>query len=360
MATIKEIAKRTGFSQATVSRLLNGDPTLSVREETRRAIIRASEDLGYSAQAKRIVIPHEVALLDNEESDETLRDSYFADLRSALEHNAKQQRMELTVFHSLDEMLNQKGKFDGFMAIGANVIAESDLEKLHEVMPYGVFIDVNPAPNLFDSVQPDLQQTMNDAVEACAKAGMKRVGFIGGKGRLTNFYEVDEEGRATYFRREMGRYGLDLRGLVYSDGLFTVEQWSQAGGAGLSVTTNGALPDAVIVSADIIAVGVLQAFNAVGVIVPRDISVISINNQTIAQLTSPPLSTFAIDQNELARVAILTLADAIASKRTVRQHAYLSTTLEVRDSFVPAQPKRESRPKLQTRSKRSARSKRAA
>ena len=98
-----------------------------------------------SAQAKRIVIPHEVALLDNEESDETLRDSYFADLRSALEHNAKQQRMELTVFHSLDEMLNQKGKFDGFMAIGANVIAESDLEKLHEVMPYGVFIDVNPA-----------------------------------------------------------------------------------------------------------------------------------------------------------------------------------------------------------------------
>ena len=74
MATIKEIAKRTGYSQATVSRLLNGDPTLSVREETRRAIIRASEDLGYSAQAKRIVIPHEVALLDNEESDETLRD----------------------------------------------------------------------------------------------------------------------------------------------------------------------------------------------------------------------------------------------------------------------------------------------
>lgn len=199
MATIKEIAKRTGFSQATVSRLLNGDPTLSVREETRRAIIRASEDLGYSAQAKRIVIPHEVALLDNEESDETLRDSYFADLRSALEHNAKQQRMELTVFHSLDEMLNQKGKFDGFMAIGANVIAESDLEKLHEVMPYGVFIDVNPAPNLFDSVQPDLQQTVHDAVEACAKAGMKRVGFIGGKGRLTNFYEVDEEGACHIF-----------------------------------------------------------------------------------------------------------------------------------------------------------------
>ncbi len=34
-----------------------------------------------------------------------------------------------------------------------------------------VFIDVNPAPNLFDSVQPDLQQTMHDAVAACAAKG---------------------------------------------------------------------------------------------------------------------------------------------------------------------------------------------
>ena len=73
MATIKEIARRTGFSQATVSRLLNGDPTLSVREETRRKIIQVSEELGYSMQTKRIVIPHEVALLDNEESNEALR-----------------------------------------------------------------------------------------------------------------------------------------------------------------------------------------------------------------------------------------------------------------------------------------------
>lgn len=187
MATIKEIAQRTGFSQATVSRLLNGDPTLSVREETRRKIIQASEDLGYSVQTKRIVIPHEVALLDNEKSDEALRDSYFTDLRSALERNAEQQRMEMTVFHNLDDMIARSSKFDGFMAIGADQISEEDLERLHRAMPYGVFIDVNPAPNLFDSVQPDLQQTMHDAVAACAAMGMKRVGFIGGEGCLMNF-----------------------------------------------------------------------------------------------------------------------------------------------------------------------------
>ena len=315
MATIKEIAQRTGFSQATVSRLLNGDPTLSVREGTRRKIIQASEDLGYSMQTKRIVVPHKVALLDNEESEEALRDSYYTDLRSALERNAEQQRMEMTVFHDLDDMIACSSKFDGFMAIGADRISEKDLERLHEAMPYGVFIDVNPAPNLFDSVQPDLQQTIHDAVAACAAKGMKRVGFIGG--------------------RETRRFGIQSDGLVYSDGLFTVSN-GRALGERFVHDHNGVLPDAVIVAADVIAVGVLQAFNAVGVLVPRDISVISINNQTISQLTSPPLSTFSIDQNELARVATLALGDAISGKRTIRQHAYLSTSLVARDSFVPA------------------------
>ena len=40
MVTIRKIAQRAGFSPATVSRLLNGDPTLSVKEETRRKILQ--------------------------------------------------------------------------------------------------------------------------------------------------------------------------------------------------------------------------------------------------------------------------------------------------------------------------------
>ena len=76
-------------------------------------------------------------------------------------------------FHNLNDMIASGSKFDGFMVIGADQIGEKELERLHRVMPYGVFIDVNPAPNLFDSVQPDLQQTIHDAVAACAAKGMK-------------------------------------------------------------------------------------------------------------------------------------------------------------------------------------------
>nr|WP_234702533.1 substrate-binding domain-containing protein [Bifidobacterium longum] len=96
------------------------------------------------------------------------------------------------------------------------------------------------------------------------------------------------------------------------------------------------MPDAFIVAADSIAVGVLQAFTAAGVLVPRDTSVISINNQAIAQYTSPTLTSYDIDQNELADTAITMLAEAISSRRTLHHHTFISTTLVVRDSFVPA------------------------
>lgn len=65
MVTMKEIAQKSGFSQATVSRLLNGDPTLSVKEETRRRIIEVSEQLGYATGSRRIALPRRVAVLDN-------------------------------------------------------------------------------------------------------------------------------------------------------------------------------------------------------------------------------------------------------------------------------------------------------
>ena len=90
------------------------------------------------------------------------------------------------------------------------------------------------------------------------------------------------------------------------------------------------MPDAFIVAADSIAVGVLQAFTAAGVLVPRDTSVISINNQSIAQYTSPTLTSYDIDQNELADTAITMLAEAISSRRTLHHHTFVSTTLVVR------------------------------
>ena len=53
MATIKDIAEKAGVSQATVSRVLNQDATLSVSEDTRSRILRIAEDLHYQRRAAK-------------------------------------------------------------------------------------------------------------------------------------------------------------------------------------------------------------------------------------------------------------------------------------------------------------------
>ena len=54
MATLKDIANKIGVSQATVSRVLNGDPNLSVAQETRESILRVARELNYKTVSQRV------------------------------------------------------------------------------------------------------------------------------------------------------------------------------------------------------------------------------------------------------------------------------------------------------------------
>ena len=337
MATIREIAKRVGFSQATVSRVLKDDPTFSVKDSTREKILNASLEMGYKnvPQYQRITIPQDVAILDNVVPDKGLQDAYFDELREVLVKHAEEQRMNVTRHEDVDSLIADADKYAGFISIGPSPLNHKTLHRMHKKLPHGVFIDINPAPSLFDSVQPDLSQTILDALDVLVSSGKRRIGYIGGTGFTMGLHEYPEDSRLTAFRNWTERLGLDAEGLIYAQGAFTVDTGRTLGEKAANDHRDD-MPDAFIVAADTIAVGVLQAFTAAGVLVPRDTSVISINNQAIAQYTSPTLTSYDIDQNELADTAITMLAEAISSRRTLHHHTFISTTLVVRDSFVPA------------------------
>ena len=52
MATRKQIAELAGVSQATVSRLLNGDAKLRITAQTRRRIMRVKKDKEENGELK--------------------------------------------------------------------------------------------------------------------------------------------------------------------------------------------------------------------------------------------------------------------------------------------------------------------
>ncbi|PST48313.1 LacI family transcriptional regulator [Bifidobacterium callitrichos] len=353
MVTIKEIAKQAGFSPATVSRLLNGDPTFSVKEETRRKILEVSERLGYEPQDRQFVAMRDVAVLDGITDDEELNNAYYRELRSTLLDTAQQLHVTLSFHSGITHLIDNANQFDGFIAIGPQLYPYPELKLLHDALPHGVFIDVNPAPNLFDSVQPDLPQTILDALDLAMARGMRRIGLIGGTGRMMGGHEYPEDIRTMAYRDWCERLGLPTEGLMFVDGPVSVDNGRELGervvkafagdtsdGAADDAAegAHGGMPDCFIVTTDSLAVGVLQSFTKVGIVVPRDVELISINNQSISRYTSPTLTTFDIDQQALARTALHTLSDSLSYDTDIKQHTFLSTRLVVRDSFAPASP----------------------
>ena len=336
MATIREIAERTGFSPATVSRILNDDPSLSVKEATRQKVLNASLELGYEnvPRYQRVTIPQDIALLDNAVPDKGLQDMYFNELKASLCQHAEDERMHVTEYRDVKDLIKHKGKYAGFISIGPAPFEKDVLLRLHKAFQHGVFIDINPAPNLFDSVQPDLEQTVLDALDTLIASGNRRIAFIGGVGNIMGDHEYPEDPRAFAFRNWAVRLGLDIIGLVLEVGPFTMENGRSLGEKLIQMHSND-LPDAVIVAADSIAVGALQAFASAGILVPRDMRMVSINNQEIAKYTSPALSSYDINKDELAKAAVFMLSEAISMGRSVNQHMRISTKLVARDSFTP-------------------------
>ncbi len=265
MATIREIAERAGFSPATVSRILNDDPSLSVKEATRQKVLNASLELGYEnvPRYQRVTIPQDIALLDNAVPDKGLQDMYFNELKTSLYQHAEDERMHVTEYRNVNDLIKNKGKYAGFISIGPAPFEKAVLLRLHEAFQHGVFIDINPAPDLFDSVQPDLEQTVLDALDTLIASGNRRIAFIGGVGNIMGDHEYPEDPRAFAFRNWAVRLGLDINGLVLEEGPFTMENGRALGKRLIQMHSND-LPDAVVIAADPIAVACFKRLHPLG------------------------------------------------------------------------------------------------
>ena len=99
MATLTEIAKQAGVPVPVASRLLNGDPTVRAREETRQRVLQVAKDLNYSAnyagRALRLARSKALALVIP-----TVSSPLFADLLQGAEDAAEAEDYTLLIGHA--------------------------------------------------------------------------------------------------------------------------------------------------------------------------------------------------------------------------------------------------------------------
>ncbi|WP_336989915.1 LacI family DNA-binding transcriptional regulator [Bacillus infantis] len=328
MATIKGIAEESGFSISTVSRVLNNDQSLSVPDETREKIYEAAEKLNYRKKTIKPLVKN-IAFLYWLTDFEELEDVYFKSMRLEVEKLAKQMNVELETYKVSDGINRIPEDIEGFIAVGT--FSDKELEYLKGLTKNGVFIDSTPEPNIYDSVRPDLAQITKRTVDFFMDKGHSDIGFVGGTFHNPNTGGEEMDLRERTFRAYMEERGLLKEEYIFCHRGFSVENGYKLMGEAIR-KLGGNLPSAFFIAADPIAVGCLQALNEHGYAIPNKVSVISVNNISVAKYVSPPLTTFHIDTKELCKNALEMLLEQLVEKRKYVKTLYLGSELIVRKS----------------------------
>lgn len=336
LATIKDIAERAGVSPATVSRVLNGDRSMSVKEGTKKRIYEAAEELEYipliqkysnriiKGSAVRILVAHAYSVQTEVE------DPYYLAIRYGIESECPKVQVETVKLYrgeggQLD--LSDVGSIDGILVVG--YFSPEEVVMLESVSKELIFVDYSPDDDLYDSILVNLKAAIVKMLDYLLDKGFKRIGYIGGMDAdLESRNEVDV--RETAFRGYLQSKELLDEHHIYRCEFSMDAAYSMA----ISTLRREDLPEAFVVANDSMAIGVLKALREMDVRVPQDVSLISINDIPTAKFVYPPLTTVRIHSEYMGVMAVRILFDRIVNQRDIPIKTLVSVQLIERESVT--------------------------
>jgi LacI family transcriptional regulator len=289
------------------SRVLNADPTVSVRPETRERILEAARSLSYTPNAFArglktartmtlgLVLPN-LAYAVNAEIirgavKQAEREGYVV-----LVADAEEFERAGDAYHRL----LQERRVDGMLiASGTRGRAIDGLTS--QPLPF-VLVNRREA-NVGVSVSLDDAAGMRLAVEYLVGLGHTQIAHLGGP-----------ENVDTAQRRLAGfEQGMTAAGLGVPRSHVVHAPFSEQGGydAGQRLLATNPRPTAIAAASLASAIGAIAASRTPGLTVPEDLSVVGFHDAPIAEYLNPPLTTIRMPLQEMAEVAIGTLVKLI-------------------------------------------------
>jgi DNA-binding LacI/PurR family transcriptional regulator len=287
--TLEQVAERAGVSRATVSRVVNGSPT--VAPAIRETVERAVAELGYVPnQAARSLVTQRtdsIALVLSESatrvfSDEAVLPGIIRGVSQELDAADKQLVLMLagsTASHDRIERYAMSRHVDGVIIAsmhGADPLPNSLHRMGIPVLCGGRPLGRSPVPY----VEVDNVGGARFAVRHLVQSGRSRIATIGGPQDMVAGID-----RLNGYREELR--GSALRSIV-AIGDFTRE----SGAAAMrQLLEDDPRLDAVFVASDLMALGALNALAAAGRRVPDDVAIVGFDDIEAARYAEPSLTT---------------------------------------------------------------------
>lgn len=328
MATLKDVAKRAGISIATASYAFNGRAEVS--EQTRRAVLKAAEDLNYK--------PHGIARSLRRNRTKTiglllsdLSGPFYSELIKAAEEVVFANGYNLIACSSYGGKNSTAIRFleerhtDGILLLASDIDDEAIIRNTAPSYPI-ILLDRELSARYVSSVTVDNEAGAARMVQFLVDSGYREIGYLSGP-----MNSLDARHRLDGYRAALAANGIPFVHTWLLQGSFT-----QEGGfyAAKSLIAQERLPEVVFCANDEMAVGAIRAFQQGGYRVPDDIGVAGFDDINIAQYIRPALTTMRQPLHQMGSIAAHMAFDALNGADSIR-NVKLATELVRRESVVP-------------------------
>ena len=341
--TINDVAKEAGVSIATVSKVINGKPSIS--EQTRLHVLEVIKRLNYHPNAQASNFARErsdnIIFLAVTEPLTAFHNPHMFEIMCGAQNIVHEKNFNFsflgvqdkdTACQKASNIIGRRAA-DGILVHGSST-SRSLVELLVKKGFPHVIIGRPPFPNTACWIDINNHVSGHLATEYLTKCGYTHIAFIGGP-------QSDEISRHRLqgFVSSMRIFGLNVPESSIKYGTYS----KQSGFEMMEELLRGSfLPDAVICEDNKIAMGAASAIRKRGMNIPDDIGLITFDDYPLSQLIDPPLTVVDINVNKMGQQAAGFLIKKIRnpslnmqSFTTVPELIIRSSTRNIKNSTIP-------------------------
>ncbi|GIN72656.1 LacI family transcriptional regulator [Bacillus sp. J14TS2] len=335
--TIKDVAKRANVAPSTVSRVIADNPRIS--DETKKKVRKAMKELGYHPNLIARSLANKstsvIGIVMPESADVIFQNPFFPSVLQGLSESAHEKKyaLQMTTGKTKDEIFDevvqivQGRRVDGLVLLNSHVEDRLMSYLMNDDFPFVVIGKPYKHEERIIHIDNDNFRAAKEVTEYLLSLHHERIAFIGGDRDLV--VTVD---RLLGYEKALREAGIELR-----DSYIVHAEFLEEGGreAIVELSKLEEPPTALVVTDDLMTLGVLHTLDEMGISVPEEMSIASFNNVFLAQITQPPLTSVDINIFSLGYEAVKNLILKIENPKEPVKRIIIPHQLVMRSSCAP-------------------------
>lgn len=341
--TIKDVAKAANISPSTVSRVIDDHPKIS--EATKKRVRKVMKELGYYPNFKARSLARRstqtIGLVMPSSTDIVFQNPFFPEVIRGISKTAY--KMEYALHFSTGETKDeiyegvvrmvQTGRVDGIILLYSRINDRVMTFLQEKNFPYTMIGKPSYQIDQISHVDNDNYSATKAVTEYLLSLGHNKIGFVGGSKTLM----------VTLDRLRGYETALKEAGIPISQDYIVHEEFLLQGGqdAISELLSLKEAPTALVVIDDLMALGIINKLEKMGLSVPHDISIVSFNNLLLSEISNPPLTSVDIDIFHLGMHAAKILIEKIKNPDEPEKRIIVPYKMVIRNSCRKIEQKRK-------------------